>query len=372
MSIPRSHAALAATLAAGLLTGGLAASASAAPPPYKVKIHDRTLTIAPRGAGGDLALRLAAGDPQTLQVDVGNDGSADYSVGRARFDRIAVAAGSGDNHVTVDEVNGAFTTTTPTTIDGQRGNDVLTGGSGAETLLGGDGDDFVDAGRGADIVDTGAGDDTFVWEPGEGSDSFEGGPGQDTMRFDGAAAAEQFAVAANGSRVRFTRDLGGIVMDLHGVERILTNAVAGADTVAVGDLSGTDTTEVELNLGSVDGNADQVTINGTRAGDLIRAGGTSTRVSVTGGAARVDITGAALTDAKLAILGLAGNDIIDGSDLTADAIHFAADGGDGNDVLRGGDGDDTLSGGNGDDVLIGGPGLDALDGGPGNNRLIQD
>jgi Ca2+-binding RTX toxin-like protein len=372
MSIPTRYAALSAVLAAGALTGGLAPSANATPPPYKVKTHDRTLTIVARGAGDNLALRLAPGDPQTLQVDVGDDGSANYSVARDRFDSIAVAAGSGDNHVTIDEVNGAFTPATPTTIDGQAGNDVLTGGSGNEALLGGDGNDFVNAGRGADIVDTGDGDDSFVWEPGLGSDSFEGGPGRDVMLFDGAAAAEQFGVAANGGRVRFTRNLGGIVMDLDGVERILTNAVSGADTVAVGDLTGTDTTEVQVNLGGVDGFADQVTVDGTGASDLIQASGTATRVTVSGLAARVAITAGQLAGDRLAVFGLAGNDVIDGSDLTADAIHLAADGGAGNDVLRGGAGNDTLTGGDGDDLLVGGPGLDALDGGAGTNVLVQD
>jgi Ca2+-binding RTX toxin-like protein len=371
MFLPTPSAAVTAVIAAGLLSGATA-TAGATQPPYKVKTHDRTLTIAARNAGDDLALRLAGGAPQTLQVDVGNDGSADYSVARSRFDRIAVTAGSGDNRVTIDEMNGAFTTSTPTTIDGQGGNDTLTGGSGNETLLGGDGSDFVDAGRGADVVDTGAGDDTFLWNPGQGSDTFEGGAGNDTMLFNGAAGAERFGVVANGTRVRFTRDVGGIVMDLHGVEKIVTNALAGADTVAVGDLAGTDTTDVQVNLGAVDDVADRVSVDGTSGNDAISAGGTATHVTVSGLAARVDITGTALAEDALAVAGHDGNDVIDGSELTADAIHFTADGGAGNDVLRGGAGNDTLSGGDGDDVLVGGPGTDVLDGGAGTNTLAQD
>ncbi len=71
------------------------------------------------------------------------------------------------------------------------------------------------------------------------------------------------------------------------------------------------------------------------------------------------------------INGLGGDDVIDGSGLTADSIGFRADGGNGADVINGGDGNDTLLGGTGDDVLDGGPGLDTLDGGPGNNVIIQ-
>jgi Ca2+-binding RTX toxin-like protein len=84
---------------------------------------------------------------------------------------------------------------------------------------------------------------------------------------------------------------------------------------------------------------------------------------VTGGAAEVHIVHAQATQDQLAISGLAGDDIIDGSGLGADAIQFLADGGDGNDLLIGGAGDD---------VLRGGPGVDVLDGGAGNNVLIQD
>jgi Ca2+-binding RTX toxin-like protein len=342
MLIRTRSAALTAVLAAGLLTAGTTATAGAAPPPYKVKTNHRTLTIAARAAGDGLALRLAPGDPQTLQVDVGGDGTADYSVARSRFDRIAVAAGSGNNRVVIDESNGAFTTDMPTTIDGEGGNDTITGGSGNETLLGGDGNDFVDAGRGADVVDTGAGDDTFLWNPGQGSDTFEGGAGNDKMVFNGAAGAEKFGVSANGTRVRFTRDLGGIVMDLHGVERIDTNVLAGADSVAVGNLAGTDTSEVAVNLGAVDGVVDQVNVDGTALNDSIAAGGTATRATVTGLAAQVDITGAALAEDRLAISGLAGNDVIDGSELTADSLQFAANGGPGNDLLIGGAGINTL------------------------------
>jgi Ca2+-binding RTX toxin-like protein len=372
MFIDVKRAALSAVLTAGLLSGGLAANASAAPPPYKIKIHDRTLAIGARGAGDDLALRLAPGNPQVLQVDVGDDGTVNETIVRSRFDRISIAAGSGDNRVRVDDANGAVTTADPTTINGQDGDDQLIGGAGDETILGGDGNDFVDAGLGADTVDTGAGDDVFIWEPGQGSDRFDGGAGSDSMRFDGSAGSEQFGVSANGSRVRFTRDLGGIVMDLGGVEKIEANVLAGTDTVTVGDLTGTDTSVVEVDLGAVDGVTDQVKVNGTGADDVIRASGTATGVSVRGLSARVDITGAQLAEDKLSIFGLAGNDVVDGSALTADAIRFAADGGAGNDVLRGGAGNDTLAGGDGDDLLVGGPGIDALDGGAGNNVLVQD
>src|SRR5439155_3569695 len=64
-----------------------------------------------------------------------------------------------------------------------------------------------------------AGDDTFIWDPGDGSDIVEGQAGVDTMRFNGANIAEQFDASANGNRLRFTRNVGNIVMDTNDVER---------------------------------------------------------------------------------------------------------------------------------------------------------
>ena len=198
------------------------------------------------------------------------------------------------------------------------------------------------------------------------------------MTFNGANIAEQFDVSANGSRVRFLRNVGNITMDLNGVEEVDTNALGGADQFTVNDVSGTDLTAIKTDLAGQlggtagDGSADQVIVNGTNSADAIRAAGSAGSVSVTGLAARVDITHAQAADDTLTIKALAGDDVVDGSGLTADAIQLHADGGDGADVLIGGAGADTLLGGAGDDVLNGGPGVDTLDGGPGNNVVIQD
>jgi Ca2+-binding RTX toxin-like protein len=113
---------------------------------------------------------------------------------------------------------------------------------------------------------------------------------------------------------------------------------------------------------------DTIIINGTAGDDAVTVSGDATAVSAIGLAAQVNITGGETTD-QLTVFALAGDDVIDASGLSADAI--AADGGDGDDLLVGGSGNDTLIGGDGDDVLIGGAGQDVLDGGAGDNTLIQ-
>jgi Ca2+-binding RTX toxin-like protein len=174
--------------------------------------------------------------------------------------------------------------------------------------------------------------------------------------------------------LRFTRDVGNIVMDADGVERVDFNALGGADIITVNDLSGTAVTEVNLNLAASDGGggqADTVIINGTTGDDVIVATGDATGVAIQGLAAQVNIAGAEAANDRLTINALAGDDVIEASGLAANAIQLTEDGGDGTDVLIGGTGNDTLIGGAGDDILIGGPGLDILDGGPGSNTLIQ-
>jgi Ca2+-binding RTX toxin-like protein len=148
--------------------------------------------------------------------------------------------------------------------------------------------------------------------------------------------------------------------------------------ITVNDLTGTDVTEVNIDLASPlgsgrgDGQADTVIVNGTNSDDAAAVAGDATGVSVLGLATQVHVAGAEAANDRLTVNARAGDDVVDASGLSADAIQFAADGGDGDDVLTGGAGNDTLTGGAGDDVLNGGPGQDVLDGGTGDNILIQD
>jgi Ca2+-binding RTX toxin-like protein len=212
------------------------------------------------------------------------------------------------------------------TIDGGHGNDSITGGSGADVIRGGTGDDSVDAGKGADTVNLGNGDDSFTWLPGQGSDVVDGGRGDDKMNFVGSDAAELFGVQAiNGGRVRFTRNVGGIVMNLGGIEEIDTKALGGADVLTAGDLSGTDVQRVETNLNGATGDdnaADEVVINGTDGDDHVVAQGSAGNVTVTGLPARFDITGANPAQDTLAVDLQGGNDVFDDSGLAADAIQL--------------------------------------------------
>jgi Ca2+-binding RTX toxin-like protein len=379
MFSPHPSHAVPAVLAA-LAVGGLGtAAAQAQPAPAKhidVKVRADTLLVRGSAQDDNLVLRLRAGRPDVLEIDAGGNGSADASVQRDRFDRILVDARGGGDAVQIDETNGVFTDTETTTIDGGRGNDKLLGGSGAERLVGGRGDDFADGGRGNDSAFLGAGNDTFNWDPGEGSDRVEGQAGRDTMTFVGANVPEAFDVSANGHRVRFVRNVGNITMDLAGVERIDTQALGGADTFAQHDLRGTDLVEDNVDLAGTPGGTasdrelDSVIVSGTARRDGVSVSGSATAAAVRGVPAAVRVMHPDATDG-LRVEALAGNDVVEASQLTAGVLRYSASGGDGNDVLIGSAGDDTLQGDNGNDVLVGGLGIDALDGGPGANIVVQ-
>ena len=184
-----------------LLSGGSIAAllpAGRAEAKYTAEVNADTLVLTGNGQGDTLAVRLTPGDPTHLDIDVGNDGTADFSFDRSLFSAISISAGSGRDTILIDESSGTFTDE-KITIDGGAGNDTITGGSGDDTIIGGNGNDVIDPRRGADVVLAGAGDDTVIWNPGDGSDVIEGEDGDDKLVFNGSNANEAFDFSANGS-----------------------------------------------------------------------------------------------------------------------------------------------------------------------------
>jgi Ca2+-binding RTX toxin-like protein len=308
-------------------------------------------------------------------IRISGSGSTAVVTGLSATVRITHSDGVGDN-LRVNGLGGNDT------IDASRlpaGVISLTidGGDGDDMLIGSAGNDLFIGGRGTDTAFMGAGDDTFVWNPGDGNDIVEGQGGNDTLDFNGANVGENIDLSANGTRLRLTRDIANIVMDVNGVEQVDITAKGGADTITVNDLTGTGVTDVNIDLsgtpgsGTGDGAADTVVVNGTAGDDVISVSASGGRTDVVGLAARVHITGSEAANDRLVVNAGADDDVVEASGLPDGVIQFTADGGDGADVLIGSAGNDTLLGGAGDDVLIGGPGQDVLDGGTGSNVLIQ-
>ncbi len=58
------------------------------------------------------------------------------------------------------------------------------------------------------------------------------------------------------ARAFFTRDIATVTMDMNDVESIDFRALGGADNIVVGDLSGTDVTQIDLDLRGPNGGGD--------------------------------------------------------------------------------------------------------------------
>jgi Ca2+-binding RTX toxin-like protein len=426
-------------LATGALAGAFLAAllifaAHPAHAAVTARVQAGTLKIVGDDAGDKLLLALAS--PTTLAVDVGEDGTLDFSFDRSTFTTINVQMGGGDDEVRV--LNGL---TEPVTINGGLGNDTLLGGSEADLLLGGAGNDFVDGNIGSDTAQLGGGNDVFQWDPGDGSDVVDGQGGDDRLAFNGSNAGEKMDVSANGPRVRFTRDIAAIVMDLGGIEHIGIRTLGSADTVTVNNLAGTDAKTVDVDLSGFDGNgdaaADTVVVNGTDAADQFKLSNSDGALVVGGLAAQTRATGGEVAMDTVDVAGLGGDDTLNATAGVTGSAQVTFDGGEGNDTTRfngtagddqigiaantgpsaatfatggvivntiatteslvvsgldgndtilgqngianitaltidGGNGNDTLGGGDGADLLLGGPGNDHVDGNRGEDRALLD
>jgi Ca2+-binding RTX toxin-like protein len=188
------------------------------------------------------------------------------------------------------------------------------GGTDEDVLIGGDGRDRLVGQQQNDLMIGAAGDDTMVWNPGDGNDTLEGQAGIDTMEFNGAGAAEIFDLSAVGSRLRFTRNVANIVMDVAGTELIDTEMLGGADVATVHDLTGTGVTraffDMEAAIGgnAGDGQPDQVIVEGTAGPDNVNVAANAGVVDMTGLSAAVRIEHSEAANDLLRINTLAGND----------------------------------------------------------------
>ncbi len=282
---------LAATSLAAL-TAAIAVPAVSAAPAVRAKVVDGTLRVTGSPFADRIALRLSATDPTQLHVDIDADGSADATFDTARFGSIFCPGGTRQrlrpprhrqrrlhDRQADDRVRG-------------RGDDILLGGSGNETFFGGRGNDFVDGNGGADAVFLGSGDDTFVWDPGDGSHR-RWWAGLRHARVQRIRRQRGLRRDGVGHRLRFTRNLGGIVMDLNDIEALDVNALDGTDSVTIDDLTGTGLADVSADLGEQpgsdfsDGAADAVQIEGTAGIDTIAATANGGAVDVAGLAASV-------------------------------------------------------------------------------------
>ena len=298
------------------------------------------LTLAWPAAASASVLSTVSGGTLTVTGDAADDritigpGVTVNGQSFAGVTRIAVRSGAGADEIRIDGV------VLPATIESGAGADVITGGPGPELILAGDDADLVAGGGGQDTLLLGAGDDTAL----ETDGSVDGQSGSDTVRFDGGDESEEFTLQAVGTHARIVRDTGGLI-DLVGVETAEVFAGGGPDLVDVGDLSATELTRLDTDLGLFDGAPDSVFVTGTDGNDGIGASllGDAVRVSGLKADVRVERAG----DDRVTVQARGGND-----KLTAIGTVPGL----------------TLEGNEGEDDITGGAAAETLRGGPGNDR----
>ena len=338
------------------------------------------LKIVTLGGNDTVTVALSvAGARNVIDLGAGNDTlTATTSSG------VAVYAGEGDDSITASNV--------VDTIYGDAGNDTILALDGNDLVYAGTGNDSITGGVGNDNLFGGDGSDRFVWNNGDNSDIVEGDDGVDVQIVNGAAAGDIFNLRTatnNQARSFFERtNLVPFTIDMGQIEQVDINSLAGADQVAVRDLSTTEIRQVNVDVGTA-ANLDTVTVDGRTVSDSV------TLTALTGGVVNIaglkyDVNVSSLNSTAdldtLTFNANEGDDTVVASDglnaifgtTLVNVNHLTINGGEGDDVLtgfgqlNGGAGNDTLNGGNFAQSISGGDGNDRIFGGSGDDVLNGD
>jgi Ca2+-binding RTX toxin-like protein len=299
-------------------------------------LNDDSLRV--EGDAGDNVIRLEY-DPNQWQaeyrvdIDCNNNGTFEYW---RDFAASAIPGGvllrgqAGADRITVDN-----SVTTPVGIEGNDGNDSLTGGAGNDNIQGGNDNDTMVGRGGNDRLDGQNGND--VLNGGAGADNFIGGSGSDTADY--SARIEDLTI-----------DLDDVADD--GALGEGDNVRSSVENVWGG--RGNDRITGSDGNNELKGNAGNDVIDG-RAGNDILYGGNND--DIIHGGTGVDM-----------IFGDKDNDQLFGDE--GDDYLW---GGYGNDRMSGGSGSDQMLGEAGDDVLVANDNeSDWVDGGLDNDMCISD
>lgn len=272
---------------------------------------------------------------------------------------VVIDAGDGDDSVTILPIDSGFTAAIE--VRGGSGNDtinasaaatafLLNGNAGNDTVTGGAGNDILSGEAGDDLLQGGSGNDSLFGN--EDADQLQGGEGDDSL--DGGAGTDTIVEAGD---VDFTLDpttLIGLGSDeFVEIEQAL---LAGGDSANVIDASHFSGPVTVLAHGGND------TVTGSDYDDHLSGGNGHDRLN---GGLGIDIVNGEGGDDQL--LGGDGDDILLGG-----SGHDTLFGESGNDDLRGHAQDDVLTGGDGDDTIDGGAGSDLLVESVDNNLTLTD
>jgi len=276
-------ATLAATLAASFAATAVPAEAAVT----SASIDQLTATLNLDDANDNVTVSVSGGLLVHDQATGGLNSRSDWDSGTpgdqtvpADGTRTVVVNGGGGNDSLT--VIAKATELASSGLNGDGGDDVITGPDSNDTLTGGDGNDRLVAGKGDDLMLGGAGNDTLVWNQGDGSDKANGEAGNDGSEVNGSPTlGDAFTIEPVEGTVELRRtNLGPFTFNAV-TERFAVNGLGGNDSVTANDGVGA------LTLLSVDGGAGVDTVNGSDGADLIVGGEANDVLSGGGGDDRV-------------------------------------------------------------------------------------
>jgi Ca2+-binding RTX toxin-like protein len=181
---PTKLATLLAALAAGLGATALPAQAAVS----SASIDELTATLNLDGASDNVTVSVSGGLLVHGQTSGGLASGSDWD-SATDGDQTVPADGTRTVIVNGGDGNDAITVVAKTTeldhamLNGDGGDDVITGPDTADTLTGGDGNDRLIGGRGKNLLMGGAGNDSFTVRDGK-RDRVDCGPGKDSVTAD--------------------------------------------------------------------------------------------------------------------------------------------------------------------------------------------
>jgi len=302
----------------------------------------------------------------------------------------AVTVNGGLDHDTLD-ASAQLAAGVSVTLNGDGGNDDLTGSPNADALNGGADIDIIRGRAGIDTIHGGAGKDLIIWNDGDGNDVIDGDADGDVVRINTGGGADNISFNKQGVSRFQVAGTGGSVftLDIGGVETVELHTGLGDDVVTVHDLTGAEKYGADLSTiyfyAGTDTDTDTLVLNGTNGPDTFDVSPTGAgldlgvdsveklEINTLGGRDNViigDLRGIGLE--MITVNGGSQNDTLDASALPG-GIMMVLNGDEGDDTLAGSGGDDTLNGGGGDDLLVGGGGNDSyfFGNGWGTDRIIE-
>ena len=161
---------------------------------------DDTETVS---VAGGLLVHTSTGGGLNSSSDWDSSTAGDQTVPANGTFNVVVNGGDGQDAITV---LAKTTEIAKATLNGDGGDDVITGADTADTLNGGDGNDRLVGAKGADTMNGGAGNDTLVWNNGDGSDRMNGDAGNDGVEVNGSSTlGDVFTLDPEPGGVKFQR-----------------------------------------------------------------------------------------------------------------------------------------------------------------------